>query len=535
MVTMSRILGPNGEPIAMEDIREPQTAKVGSLHREFQGHPSRGLTPTRLAQILESAEQGDLIAQFELFEDMEEKDGHIASEMNKRRRAVTGLPWTLQPPANATAKEKSDLKKLQEAVESIDDFDDMLYDVSDAIGKGFAALEYEGWQRLDGIWLPKTITHRPQTWFRLHRGFRQEIRLRDYSPEGAPLQPFGWLVHTHKAKSGYLERASLFRQLVWPYLFKNYSVADLAEWLEIYGIPMRIGKYPPGASEKEKATLLRALVSVGHNAAGIMPAGMEVDFKETATGDADPFDLMMSWCERTESKVIIGSTLTSQADRGSNTNALGNVHNEVRHDLRDADARLIGASITRNLIYPIAVLNGWADSIRRSPRFAFDISETEDIQTFGGGLRNLVGLGMKIPRQWAQEKLGIPEPEDGDELLGSPSPDPADSIATPPTPDDQTPPSKVKASAQTRAQTYPEKVTSRLTAKAAAPMQAIMDRLVLAVEESSDFAALSQRLLSEFDDLPTAQLNELVGQALLVADLGGRSQVLDEVANDTDA
>ena len=81
----SRILGPDGQPITMPDLQEPQTSRLLHLQRELQSHPTRGLTPSRLARILDAAENGDLTAQFELFEDMEEKDGHIASEMNKRR------------------------------------------------------------------------------------------------------------------------------------------------------------------------------------------------------------------------------------------------------------------------------------------------------------------------------------------------------------------------------------------------------------------------------------------------------------------
>ncbi|MHA5815310.1 phage portal protein family protein, partial [Pseudomonas aeruginosa] len=93
MVTMTRILGPDGQPLRLNEIREPQTAQLTSLHHEVAGHPSRGLTPSRLASLLDSAEQGDIVAQYELFEDMEEKDGHIHAEMSKRRRAVAQLDW----------------------------------------------------------------------------------------------------------------------------------------------------------------------------------------------------------------------------------------------------------------------------------------------------------------------------------------------------------------------------------------------------------------------------------------------------------
>lgn len=422
---MAKILGADGLPITTEALSEPQTSHYSHLQRELQTHPTRGLTPSKLASILDQAEQGDLLAQFDLYEDMEEKDGHIAAELGKRRRALL-VDWSVVPPDNPTPAEKRNAELLAELVGEIADFEDVLFDVTDAIGKGFSCCEIE-WHKPGKYWLPKTITHRPQSWFTVHRGYRQQLRLRSNTTVdgivGEPLQPFGWITHVHKAKSGYLERTAMFRQLVWPYLFKNYSVGDLAEFLEIYGIPVRIGKYPSGASEKEKMTLLRALVGIGHNAAGIIPAGMELDFLDAATGDPKAFELMLNWCERTQSKVILGGTLTSGADGKSSTNALGNVHNEVRKDLRDSDIRQVGSTITRDLLYPLAVLNGLApDGMRRCPVFRLDVGETEDMAAYAEALPKLVDIGVQIPVQWAQEKLGIPQPEDGEPVLQATSP-----------------------------------------------------------------------------------------------------------------
>ena len=422
---MAKILGPDGLPITTEALSEPQTSHYSHLQRELQTHPTRGLTPSKLASILDQAEQGDLLAQFDLYEDMEEKDGHIAAELGKRRRALL-VDWSVVPPDNPTPAEKRNAELLAELVGEIADFEDVLFDVTDAIGKGFSCCEIE-WHKPGKYWVPKTITHRPQSWFTVHRGYRQQLRLRSNTTVdgivGEPLQTFGWITHVHKAKSGYLERTAMFRQLVWPYLFKNYSVGDLAEFLEIYGIPVRIGKYPSGASEKEKMTLLRALVGIGHNAAGIIPAGMELDFLDAATGDPKAFELMLNWCERTQSKVILGGTLTSGADGKSSTNALGNVHNEVRKDLRDSDIRQVGSTITRDLLYPLAVLNGLApDGMRRCPVFRLDVGETEDIKVYAEALPKLVNVGFQIPVQWAQEKVGIPQPEDGEPVLQATSP-----------------------------------------------------------------------------------------------------------------
>jgi phage gp29-like protein len=224
-------------------------------------------------------------------------------------------------------------------------------------------------------------------------------------------------VHTHKAKGGYLERSALFRVLLWPYLFKNYSVGDLAEFLEIYGIQMRLGKYPTGATEKEKLTLMRALAQIGHNAAGIIPRGMELEFHDAAQGDPAAFKLMIEWCEKTQSKAILGGTLTSQADGASSTNALGNVHNEVRKELTVSDSKQIAKTINRDLIYPIAALNGLADNFARSPRLKFDTNEPEDMQAMSTALPVFVDMGMRIGRQWAQERAGIPEPDEDEEVL----------------------------------------------------------------------------------------------------------------------
>jgi len=241
-------------------IEEPQTATTGSLAREFAEHPSLGLTPSKLAGIFREAEQGNLVRQCNLFEDMEEKDGHIFTEMSKRKRAILGIDWTLQPPRNATPAEIKHTEMIQEWIKDMDDFEDFLLDMGDAIGKGYSNHEIE-WKR-EGKLLMPALTHRPANWFTVEKENQDKLLLRNDKGGGDELWPFGWVSHVHKAKTGYIARGGLFRVLAWPYLFKNYSVRDLAEFLEIYGLPVRIGTYPTGASDKEKMALLRAVTSI---------------------------------------------------------------------------------------------------------------------------------------------------------------------------------------------------------------------------------------------------------------------------------
>lgn len=524
MVNQTRILGPDGQPFAVSDLAQPQTAHATSLQREFQGHPSRGLTPSRLASILLAAEQGDLIRQYELFEDIEERDAHVFSEMSKRRRAVSGLPFKISPPPSASAAEKKAAEQLQAMVLAIDEFDGIVFDTTDAIGKGFVNQEIE-WDRSAQEWLPKSITHRPQSWFQLHRGYRQEIRLRNGTGEGEALRPFGWITHTHKAKSGYLERAALFRVLVWPYLFKNYSVGDLAEFLEVYGIPMRIGKYPPGASDREKMSLLRALMEIGHNAAGIIPEGMSMEFPAVAEGDPQAFELMMNWCERSQSKAILGGTLTSQADGKTSTNALGTVHNEVRKEIKDADAGQLASTLSRDLIYPLAVLNGLVrpGDYRRCPRLVFDLAEIKDIGTYATALPPLVAMGMKIPCAWAHTELGIPEAGEDEPMLRQ-APSVTDQVAL----------SSVRATAATA---QPVSVSSRdredqLAQLVATELDPVVAEWVGAIRElvdgAQDLEQIRDGLLALLPNLSVAQFGQAMQHALAIAGAAGMLDALED-------
>ena len=356
---MAKLLDQYGNPINMAALDEAQTSQLVNLHREVAQHPSRGLTPARLNSILERAENGDLIAQHELFRDMEERDGHVFRAVQaqaRRHQAALGHRAAAQPEQGGGGSQRL----CQGAAAGHDRPGRPVFDALDAIGHGFAPIEYD-WDRVGGDWTVVRFNHRPQTWFRFDRDTRTELRLRDSSLDGAPLRPFGWMMHVHKAMSGYTVRSGLGRVLVWPYLFKH-SVGDLAEFLDIYGLPLRIGKYPSNASPEEKATLWRAVAGIGHNAAGVIPAAMAIEFEEAAKGSEKPFEVMIKWCEQTQSKAILGSTLTSTTEATGLGSGVAEIHNEVRLDIRDSDCKQLAGTITRDLIFPLLAINkGWAD------------------------------------------------------------------------------------------------------------------------------------------------------------------------------
>ncbi len=537
-----------GRPIDRRTLREPQTARAAWLQREFDDHPARGQTPTRQAALMEAAEQGDWVGQLELADDMEERDAHIFGELHKRRGSVSSLEWTVEAPDNADAAERRITAQVREWLGEIHaeangvrgGLELVIASATDAILKGFAPQEMV-WRVDQGVLLPD-VTAQPQRWFTASAD-RRHLLLRSQSMAapaqdgllpvmGEPLQPFSWVMHVHPARSGYVGRMSLARVLAWPYLFKNYAVRDLAEFLEIYGIPPRIGTYPAGASEDEKRTLLRAVTSIGHNAAGILPAGMELDFKAAAEGTEEPFVAMWDRMEATQSKAILGQTLSAQQGASGGSLAMAKVHNEVRMDIRAADVRLVEGTLTRQLVYPLVALNVAGANLRRLPRVRLDMADGEDLGEFAEALPKLAAAGLQIPVKWAQARLRIPEPTAQEPVMHGPQ-----AVHGEPGAEPAPRPARAAASAAlagaAQAGGPPPDLVDELVAEQAAqwqpllgpmvsPLLAELERAAAAGESLADFAARLPELVQRLD---TTALAESLARSAFAARLAGEADL----------
>jgi phage gp29-like protein len=468
-----------------------------------------------------------------LAEDIEEKDGHIYAELFKRKMCLSNTDFEVRPPSNASAREKKDADNIEQMLRDIEDWNDIIFNMSDAILKGFSNTEYE-WMHYNNWRIPHKFEHRPATWFQLHQDDQSSVVLRDHTGKGEYLRPFNWIQHKHAAKSGYPARQGLVRQLAWPFIFKNYSVRDLAEFLEIYGIPIRIGKYPGGATSDEKARLLQAVMSVGHNAGGIIPKGMELDFHDAAKGGgSDPFMTMMSWCERTQSKAILGQTLTAEAGN-IGSQALGNVHNGVRKEISVHDLGQLAGTLNRDLIMPLHMLNGksYTGDPRRKPRLLFDTQELGDIELWSRAVGPLVANGVVIPASHVQNELKIPQRKGEEPILAPVSAAPAlpDSNETGAN-------NSSKATAALKAdiatlRNRPESptdgaevFTQKLLSGADVPFNPLLTPIEELVNGATSLEDLQEQLLELEGQLPLEQYTEYLALAFAAAELSGRFDV----------
>lgn len=517
-VRTSQIVDAAGKPVQVrEALSEEQTSKLGFISKEFENHPSGGLTPRKLASILQAAEQGNLVEQADLFEDMEEKDAHVFAEMSKRKRALMGVDWDVVAPRNADKKEEALAEEVKEWLLDMEDFEDHLFDIGDAIGKGYSMLEL-GWHKLGNTLLP-TLEHQSARLFTIDENDRKKILLRNSGGRGDELWPFGWVTHVHKAKSGSIARGGLHRILAWPYLFKNYSIRDLAEFLEVYGIPMRLGTYPSGASDEEKNTLLRAVIGIGHSAAGIMPDGMNVDFKEAAKGASDPYQFMINWCESVQSKAILGGTLTSTAQNTGLGSNLGDIHNEVRHDLLVSDVRQIAGTLNRDLLWPMVALNIPGADPRRGPRIKFISEEGEELNERAERDKLLFDMGYRLNQEKLTEVYG-----EGYEPVPTNTPEQNDAARP-----------NAAATAAAKAgdnETELDGVVNQLATQAQSPLDDLYNRIKSLLQEVDDNGGtledFQDRLVEAFGFLDPEELADVIQMALASAELAGRYEVSED-------
>lgn len=391
------------------------TVAAGEINDRYSDYPSKGLTPVKLARILQEADEGNVRSQMELFEEMEEKDAHLFSQMQTRKLAVTGLDWEVQPFSPDDEQDKMIAEWVKDQLMGLENLDDIMTDMLDAIGKGVSIMEIVWGVDSDGYDVIDDIQYVHQKKLVWDSGKEEMLICTEQYPSGIPLPHNKFVVHRYKAKSGHASRAGIMRVVSWMYLFKNYTVKDWVSFCEVYGMPLRIGKYDQGASEADKRELLKALVRIGSDAAGIIPDTTMIDFKESnKTTSADIYEQLARYCDEQISKAVLGQTLTS--DSGGGSYAQSKTHNEVRHDLTTADAKALAVTIRRDIIRPLVEYNFGTDA--DIPFIRFNSDEEEDQKEAVETYRTLIcDMGLRVPAAHVYKKFNIPEPEENEEIL----------------------------------------------------------------------------------------------------------------------
>ncbi len=506
------ILGPDGRPIKSNKNKPIyDELAVVSVRDRWSTYPSQGLTVEKLARIFKEADAGDVLRQMELFEEMEEKDCHLGSELQKRKLAVLGLDFEVVPYSDRKA-DKQAAQLVQDALE-FEGLEDAIIDLLDAIGKGFSVCEIMWRLKGDRVLIDR-LKHVPPK--RITFGDRDEMRLlTDADPVlGMELPENKFVTHRFKARSGHPTRAGIIRTCAWMYLFKNYSIKDWVTFAEVYGMPLRLGKYDANTSPEDKQKLIQAVVQLGTDAAGVISKSTEIEFIQSIKNAGDNiYEALANFCNREMSKAIVGQTLTAEV--GSNGSyAASQTHNEVRRDLTKADAKALMETLRRDLIDPLVRFN-MGDGVNL-PWLKPDLSEPEDQEKSAKTYSILIkDCGLPVSKKHVYEKFGIPEPQKGEDIL-MPIQNQAPPELAMKAMKEEKPPTPVKAQGDI------DKLADQAREQAVKALEAITAPLKELITSGATLEEIKEILPSIYRKMDTDELEELMATVLFVADLYGR-------------
>ncbi|MCX5497316.1 DUF935 domain-containing protein [Kaistia dalseonensis] len=520
MARYSTILGPDGKPIDKSEFYGEQraTPTLTGVRSPISGHPADGLTPARLAAIHRAAASGDALAYLELAEDIEERDLHYAAVLGTRKRQVSQLPVTVEAASDAPEHiAHADLVRdwLKEGV-----LDAALFDLFDAIGKGFSVLEIE-WSSDPKKIVPAALQWRDPRWFEFDDLTLDQPMLREASTK-TELGSHRFILHRHKSKSGLTIRSGLARVASWAWMYKAFTLRDWAIFVQNYGTPVRIGRYDGGATEAEKDILWQAVANIAGDCAAIIPKSMDLQFIElkNAATSAEVYEKRADWMDRQISKLVLGQTATTDAIAGGH--AVGKEHRLVQEDLERADAKAASATLAPQLVHRIVAFNFGPQDVY--PKLLIGRPDELPIGDIVNALDKLGPQGLTIEASQIRDRLGFTEAAEGAELIGG-----RPAAVTPPQPAPQLQSLQRRLSLHgARPPTdLVERLSERLALDAHGALAGLVDEVRQVFETAPDLHAAAEALAKL--DLSPDQFALAMQRGMALAHLVGQSAVLDEI------
>lgn len=385
------------------------------------------ISPKAVAAILRDALSGELLAQHELFELMEESWDRLRKNMHELRLGAAAAKWTVQPytvdekAPTSSALEKADF--LKQAIDgwradptmSESNFRDTIYSLSDSIGRGLTVQEIL-WEVRGGFILPRAT----QGIHPFHFGYpmsEYRLRLRPDGPgtEWMDVPENKFLIGVHRSKFGHAVSQGFLRPLAWWWAARTFGRDWLLNYAQLFGNPLRWATYDPNASQQLKSDIAAMLERMGSTAWAAFPNGTDVKLVETnKAGDNNPQSYLIDLADKSCDILLLGQTLTTDVG-SSGSRALGDVHMSVR-DQRIAELAQWNADLLNNQFVPALLRLNYGD-ITEAPKLIADSSTPEGPLSLAQRDSIMLQSGVDLPAKWFFQRHGIPEPQPGEPVI----------------------------------------------------------------------------------------------------------------------
>ena len=197
-----------------------------------------------------------------------------------------------------------------------------------------------------------------------------------------------------------------------PYaIWKRGGFGDYAQWIELFGMPQRIGKYNT-FDPQSRELLKQALEEAGSAPYLVIPKEADIETKEVNRGSGSSFNEFRQATNEEMLITILGQTLTTiQGERGARS--LGEVHLQVEDSKHTSDLRFVQRTLNERLL-PVLETCGLPVKGGRFvyPKAADPLSVDEIVK---------LSTIIDIPVAFIHDKYSIPMPDKGEVIAGEKS------------------------------------------------------------------------------------------------------------------
>lgn len=451
-----------------------------------------------------------------------ERDPHVFSVLDKRRKSVVARAWELIPGGPGRAERKA--MELVERVLKGDfglKFDRACHELLDALLKGFSVGEVL-WDVRDGMMVPVDILPRDQRRFVFTEG---GMRLLTWQQPlmGEALPERKFIVHRFGSNKGDPYGLGLGQKLFWPVYFKRQSIVFWLMLNEKYGSPTVKGTYPAGMLDEEQQKLLETIGNIGQKGALVVPEGTVVDLLESSRASTvNSHEQLCRFMDEQISEAVLGETLTTNI-QGGGSRAASQTHNDVREEGADFDADMLCETLNDTLIRWTVEVNFpgvtpptvWRPRPKREEEEARTRQEQIRARQMAVDFSNSMRAGGFEPKdpqadilEMAEGKWTWSPPRVGSPPFGSTTG--AEFAAPDPLPRDSA-----------------DDLAAQLERVAAPAMDELIGEIERMVASSATLDEVAERLVRLYPTLNAGALGHAMAAAMTVAELTGRAEMMD--------
>ncbi|WP_309400220.1 phage portal protein family protein [Cerasicoccus maritimus] len=360
----------------------------------------------RLHAILESAEHGQVSDLFALYRDILASDSHLQAEFAKRKLAIIGDALSVQPIDDGESADEEAAELVEDQIQCLTAWPHALAHLLDSTLWPVAVLEkvYRPSSKPGLRYELAELVPVPHQLLDYTTG---RMMIRNVDPETkATLQtyhepdPNRYIVHRGHILSLPDYWGGPMRSLVFWWLLSAMDRTWWANFLDKYGTPFPVGKFD--RNDDAGRSVLQLAFQWAKKLGGlVVTKETEVELLEAGRADAgDAYEKFYSICQREKSKLILGQTLSAEAQSTGLGSGVSKQQESVRQDIRQFDGLLLGSTLRDQLFRQFLLINGKKGDV---PTLAWGSESIEESKALSDILTSLSNAGIHV----ADESLPV--------------------------------------------------------------------------------------------------------------------------------